>query len=290
VTRLDTITLTGLRAAGFHGVFEHERRDGQDFIIDVTVHLDFAAAAAADELEQTVHYGVLAEAVVSAVERDPVDLIETVAERVANVALAYPAVQLVDVTIHKPGAPITVPFVDVAVSIQRARAVPVAAVLSLGANLGDREATLREAARQIADLDGVTVSATSTIVETPALTLAGVDESAPAYLNAAMRIETTLTPDALLAELNAIENAHGRTREVRWGARTLDIDIVVFGDVVRDDSRLTLPHPRVAERSFVLEPWLQLDPAATLPGYGPVSDLLAATGETVRPFSPEALL
>ena len=118
---LDTITLTGLRASAFHGVFEHEKRDGQDFFIDVTVHLDFTAAAAGDELAETVHYGVLAEEVVSAVERDPVDLIETVAERVAAVALTHQAVQLVEVTIHKPGAPITVPFADVAVSITRRR-------------------------------------------------------------------------------------------------------------------------------------------------------------------------
>jgi dihydroneopterin aldolase len=118
---LDRITLTGLRASAFHGVFEHEKRDGQDFFIDVTVHLDFTAAAAGDELAATVHYGVLAEEVVSAVERDPVDLIETVAERVAAVALTHQAVQLVEVTIHKPGAPITVPFADVAVSITRRR-------------------------------------------------------------------------------------------------------------------------------------------------------------------------
>ena len=121
MTPLDRITLTGLRASAFHGVFEHEKTDGQDFFIDVTVHLDFAAAAANDELEQTVHYGVLADEVVAAVESNPVDLIETVAERVAQVALAHSSVQLVDVTIHKPSAPITVPFADVSVSITRAR-------------------------------------------------------------------------------------------------------------------------------------------------------------------------
>jgi len=119
---LDTITLTGLRASAFHGVFENERRDGQVFVIDVVVHLDFAAAAASDDLELTVHYGELAEDVVAAVERDPVDLIETVAERIAQVVLARRAVQLVTVTVHKPSAPITVPFDDVAVTITRARA------------------------------------------------------------------------------------------------------------------------------------------------------------------------
>ena len=118
---LDSLTLTGLRASAFHGVFDHERRDGQVFVIDVTVYLDLAAAAAGDELAETVHYGELASDVVAAVERDPVDLIETVAERVAGVALERPAVHHVQVTIHKPKAPITVPFADVSVTIVRGR-------------------------------------------------------------------------------------------------------------------------------------------------------------------------
>ena len=117
----DRITLTGLRASAFHGVLEHERRTGQVFIIDVTVWLDLEAAAAGDDLDLTVHYGELAEEVVAAVETEPVDLIETVAERVANVALAHAPVQRVEVTVHKPSAPIAVPFSDVAVTIVRSR-------------------------------------------------------------------------------------------------------------------------------------------------------------------------
>jgi dihydroneopterin aldolase len=118
----DRITLTGLRVRAHHGVFEFERVEGQEFVIDVSVAVDLSAAASGDDLERTVHYGELAEAVVAAVERDPVDLIETVAERVASVALAHPAVQEAEVTVHKPQAPITVPFADVAVTIVRARA------------------------------------------------------------------------------------------------------------------------------------------------------------------------
>ena len=117
----DRIVLTGLRATGHHGVFEHERVEGQVFIIDVTVHLSLAQAAQSDDLGDTVHYGVLAEQVVAAVETDPVDLIETVAERVAGVALGFSRVDRVDVTVHKPDAPITVPFDDVAVAITRGR-------------------------------------------------------------------------------------------------------------------------------------------------------------------------
>ena len=117
----DRIVLTGLRATGHHGVFEHERAEGQVFVIDVTVHLSLREAASSDDLDDTVHYGVLAENVVAAVEADPVDLIETVAERVAGVALAFTRVESVDVTVHKPSAPITVPFADVSVSITRGR-------------------------------------------------------------------------------------------------------------------------------------------------------------------------
>ena len=117
----DSISLTGLRASAFHGVFDHERRDGQVFVIDVTVWLDLSAAARGDELARTIHYGELAEEVVGAVERDPVDLIETVAERIAGVVLAHDAAERVRVTVHKPSAPITVPFDDVAVTIERAR-------------------------------------------------------------------------------------------------------------------------------------------------------------------------
>ena len=118
----DRITLTGVRVRAHHGVFEFEREQGQEFVIDVSVAVDLGAAASGDDLARTVHYGELAEAVVEAVRRDPVDLIETVAERVAGVALAYPAVEEVEVTVHKPEAPISVPFADVAVTIVRSRA------------------------------------------------------------------------------------------------------------------------------------------------------------------------
>jgi len=122
VNPLDRITLTGLRANAFHGVLAEERRTGQVFILDVTVHLELRNAAANDDLAQTIHYGELAEEIVSAVERDPVDLIETVAERVAQLVLAHEAARIVEVTVHKPSAPITVPFDDVSVTIVRGHA------------------------------------------------------------------------------------------------------------------------------------------------------------------------
>jgi len=117
----DRLTLTGLRADAHHGVYGHERRDGQPFIIDVELMLDLAAAAGSDDIAHTVHYGELAVEIVEAVETDPVDLIETVAERIAALCLAHVGVHDVTVTVHKPEAPIPVPFTDVSVTIIRSR-------------------------------------------------------------------------------------------------------------------------------------------------------------------------
>lgn len=121
MTTQDSITLTGLTVQANHGVFDFERANGQPFVIDLTVWLDLAAAARGDALAKTVHYGELAVAVHDAVAADPVDLIETVAERIARVALGFEAAERVRVTVHKPDAPIPVPFADVAVAIERDR-------------------------------------------------------------------------------------------------------------------------------------------------------------------------
>lgn len=118
-TGADRLTLTGLEVFAYHGVHDVERADGQPFVIDVDLEVPLAAAAADDDLRRTVHYGDLAAAVVRAVERDPVDLIETVAERVAAVALGFDGVRSARITVHKPQAPIGHPFADVSVTIER---------------------------------------------------------------------------------------------------------------------------------------------------------------------------
>ncbi|GAB3536818.1 dihydroneopterin aldolase [Arthrobacter tecti] len=121
-TRQDTITLTGITAVGHHGVFEHERRDGQPFIVDVVLHLDLRPAGISDDLTRTAHYGELAEQVRNLITGEPLNLIEALAERIAGHVLESFAVDAVEVTVHKPKAPIEVPFGDVTVSIFRERA------------------------------------------------------------------------------------------------------------------------------------------------------------------------
>ncbi|MEV7286823.1 dihydroneopterin aldolase [Streptomyces sp. NPDC093252] len=118
---MDRVALRGLKARGHHGVFPKEREEGQTFLVDLVLGLDTRPAAADDDLEKTVHYGIVAEEVVAVVEGEPVNLIETLAERIAQVCLKHPEVQEVEVCVHKPDAPITVPFDDVTVTISRSR-------------------------------------------------------------------------------------------------------------------------------------------------------------------------
>ncbi|SMD21251.1 dihydroneopterin aldolase [Lentzea albidocapillata] len=117
----DRITLTGLRVRGNHGVFEHEKRDGQEFVVDVTLWLDLSAAARTDDLKETYHYGELAEMAAGIIGGEPCDLIETVAGRIADAAMADSRLHAVEVTLHKPSAPIPLTFDDVSVTIRRSR-------------------------------------------------------------------------------------------------------------------------------------------------------------------------
>ncbi|WP_206535708.1 dihydroneopterin aldolase [Microbacterium sp. 4R-513] len=118
---LDEITLTGIRAFGHHGVYAEEKRDGQEFVVDVTLHLPLRKAAETDDVADTVHYGELAEQIAAIVSGEPVDLLEALAGRIADAILANELVQVAKVTVHKPSAPIAVPFGDVAVTVHRGR-------------------------------------------------------------------------------------------------------------------------------------------------------------------------
>lgn len=149
------------------------------------------------------------------------------------------------------------------------------AVVALGANLGERQETIRAAAERIARLPLVSDVRLSRLFETVALRLDGPDPDAPGYVNAVALVTTRLAPEILLGMLHAIEDENGRERRERWGDRTLDLDLIAYGDVVSDEPRLQLPHPRAAERLFVLDPWLDLDPDAVLLGRGRVADLAA---------------
>ena len=155
--------------------------------------------------------------------------------------------------------------------LDRVPAAPVAAVLALGANLGDAAATVAQAVRELRNTPGLEVTGVSPAARTRPV---GGPEGQPDYVNLVLTVSTRLSPAALLAAAQGIEQAHHRTREVRWGPRTLDIDVITYGEMTSDDPVLTLPHPRAHTRAFVLAPWSWLEPEATLSGER-VADLAA---------------
>jgi 2-amino-4-hydroxy-6-hydroxymethyldihydropteridine diphosphokinase len=150
-----------------------------------------------------------------------------------------------------------------------------AAVLALGSNLGERRDILQGAVDAIEGIDGVRVVAASPVYET--VPVGGPQQ--PDYLNAVLLVTTSLPSRELLDRLHEVEAAFDRVRLVRWGPRTLDIDIITVAGERSDDPELTLPHPRAHERAFVLAPWHDADPDAVLPGHGAVADLAAAVGQ-----------
>ena len=159
---------------------------------------------------------------------------------------------------------------------------PKRAVISIGSNLGNRLENLQGAIDALEDTPGVRVKAVSPVYETEPWGVA--PGSQPTYFNAVVVVKTTLPPSSLLERAHAVEEAFHRVRDERWGARTLDVDIVAYAEVVSDDPVLTLPHPRAHERAFVLAPWHDLDPEAQLPGRGPVANLLeTVTRQGVTP-------
>jgi 2-amino-4-hydroxy-6-hydroxymethyldihydropteridine diphosphokinase len=148
-------------------------------------------------------------------------------------------------------------------------------VLSLGSNLGDRLDNLQEAIDALFDAPGLDFIALSPVYETKPV---GGPEQGD-FLNVVIVANSRVAPESLLERVLAIEDAMGRTRTVRWGPRTLDIDIVIMGDVTSDDPDLLLPHPRARERAFVLRPWSDIEPEATLPGQGRLADLLPGVAD-----------
>ena len=142
------------------------------------------------------------------------------------------------------------------------------AVIALGSNLGNRELYIDSAVAELAKV--IEITHLSTNHETDPV---GGPEQ-PKYLNAIAIAETELDPRELLIVMLEIENKLGRKREVHWGPRTIDLDLIVFGDEIIDSETLVLPHPRAHERKFVLEPWLEIDPDAYIPGIGEIESIL----------------
>ncbi len=344
MAQLDVITLTGVQADGTHGVLESEHHEPQPFVVDAVMWVDMHDACRSDDLADTVSYSQIAERIISVIHGEHCDLIERLAQKIADSVLLSYRVRRVRVTVHKPKAPIPVLFADVSVTVTReqtevgdatgaglkngasllgndgrddddgnddsdggdggdsrgvaqsavASAASIAsaasaagrssdatgaprthhAVIAMGGNLGDVASTMRSAIVAIDGFPGTQVTGISPLYRT---TPWGMEPGTPDFLNAVIQLDTTLDAHTLLSSLQLVETAHGRSREVHWGSRPLDLDIIDFDARVSADPELTLPHPRAWQRAFVLAPWLDLDPDARIAGEhgGAARDLLA---------------
>jgi dihydroneopterin aldolase/2-amino-4-hydroxy-6-hydroxymethyldihydropteridine diphosphokinase len=284
----DRIALKGISAKGFHGVLDFEKRDGQTFVVDVEMEVDLAPAGTSDDLVDTVNYAEVAGDVVELIEGESLDLIEALADRIAAKVLTRPLVEAVLVTVHKPQAPVGHPFTDVAVSVERLRETPV--VIAIGSNMGESVETIQNAVSSL--WLALELEAASRVYETAPV--GGPAQAA--YLNAVIVGTTSMSPQRLLRTMQDIELDNGRVRKERWGPRTLDLDLIQYGDPVFDtDVRLstealTLPHPRAHERGFVLVPWADADSEATLRVDGEVrrvAELVAEVGTSGVTLGPD---
>ena len=249
---MDYIKIEGLKVFAYHGALPKERVTGQEFVVTVELGTRFYKATKNDELEKTIDYGMVSEMIAEFMTNNRFNLIETCSERLAEHLLnEVEGLSEITLEVHKPSAPIGRDFDDVSVKITRKKHV---AYIGLGSNMGDKDDYLYgaiEALRKVKEIDVRKIS--SFIVTKPY-----GNENQDDFLNGAIKIETTLSPHQLLAECQRIEDEFGRERLEHWGPRTLDLDILVYDDVIIETDELAIPHPDMMNRDFVLRPMTEI--------------------------------
>lgn len=255
---MDFIKIRGLEVYACHGVHDSEKVEKQPFIFDADLELDFFGAAKTDDLKSTVSYSDVCNLIVKIASENVFSLIEKLAYECAFGILDCFPVQGVTLTVWKPNAPVKHKFGNVGVTVccRRERVF-----LSLGSNLGDKKNYLDFAIKSLNSTRGIKVKKVSSYIETPPY--GGVAQNS--FLNCAAEIETYLSPRALLEEIHRIEGEGGRVRTVHWGDRTLDIDIVFYGNKVICEDGLTIPHADYKNRPFVIEPLKEIAPDFVCP-------------------------
>lgn len=250
---MDEIRIDNLEVYAYHGVFPEENEKGQNFFVNMVLYADTRKAGQADELTLSTHYGEVCHFVTKWMQEHTCKLIETVAENIAKaVLLEFPLVEALDVEIRKPQAPIGLPFESVSVKIHRGWHK---AYIAIGSNMGEKEKYLKDAIQGLADHDEILVSAVSTLITTEPY--GGVEQDV--FLNGMVEIKTLLTPHELLDYLHELEQKAGRERILRWGPRTLDLDIIFYDKMIFEDDVLIIPHVDMENRDFVLKPMVELN-------------------------------
>ena len=271
---MDKIHIKDLQIIGFHGAIPEEKVLGQKFVLSFELDVDLRQAGKNDDLTKTVHYGELAQKVEEEFTKTSYDLIEKAAEEICEfVLLNYPLVKKVKLLLKKPWAPTRKHVEYVAVEIERKwNKVYIAA----GSNLGNKEETLKEAIDKIDKRKDCVVTKVSNFYTTDPVGYEDQDQ----FVNCVFEIDTLQTPSELMDTLLEVEKDFKRERIIRWGPRTLDLDIIFYDDIISYDEHILIPHPRAHERQFVMKPMCDINPYYVHPIYRKrVMDISSELGE-----------
>jgi len=257
---MDQIIIRNLEVFCNHGVYEAENILGQKFLVDAVLYLDLSEAGREDNLTKSVNYGDICRLLEKEMKARNVKLLEKAADMLSTKILTtFPKIRSLELEVKKPWAPVMRHIDHASVKISRGWKK---AYIGAGSNMGDREKYIRDAAVKLHS-DEIRFLRMADIIETEPY---GYTDQAD-FLNTVFEIETILSPEALFDELMMIEQEAGRTRELRWGPRTLDLDLLLFDDLVTEDPALVIPHPELHLREFVLKPLCQLNPYGIHPLY-----------------------
>jgi len=255
---MDKICIKDLEIYAFHGVNEEEKAMGQKFLVSVEVFLCLRECGKEDNLSKTVNYSDLCKNIEKEFSQNKYNLIEKSAEELAlYILLNYPLAEKVKVLIKKPWAPIGKHLDYVAVEIERSWHK---VYIGLGSNVGDKKKYLNSALKMINE-DETKVIKVSDFYQTKPVGYVDQED----FLNCTAEIKTVLPPAELMEYLIGIENVLKRERKIRWGPRTIDLDILLYDNEIISLEEVTIPHPRMHERFFVLEPLCQIAPFALHP-------------------------
>ena len=264
--KLDEIRIEELEVFANHGVFPEENVLGQKFLVSAVLYTDTRKAGQTDDLTASIHYGEVCAFIDRYLREHTFMLLERAAECLAEeLPMNTNHLRKVRLEIKKPWAPVGLPLKTVSVSVEREWHD---AVIALGSNMGDRQGYLDGAVEKLDVVQGCRVRKVSGFLETPPY---GVTDQAD-FLNGCLELETLLYPHELLDELHRIEKEAGRERILRWGPRTLDLDIIFYDDLILQDSDLCIPHVEMHKREFVLKPLSEIAPYRRHP----------VTGKTVQ--------
>ncbi len=256
---MDRIFIKDLEVYANHGVYSQEKDLGQKFLISLDLCLDLREAAKDKDINKTVNYGELCHKVVEEFSKEKYDLIETAAEKLAEfILINYELVNSVKVKLKKPWAPIGLPVEYAGVEIERGWHK---AYIALGSNMGDKEKNLLKAIEYIETSESCKVIKRSSFITTAPWGYEEQDD----FLNAVIEIKTLFNPKELLEFLLSIEKELKRERIIKWGPRTIDLDILLYDDMISSNEEMVIPHPRMEERMFVMEPLSEIAPYVVHP-------------------------